>query len=250
MTRAVEFTGEGIMGPDFSVERRSFSRAASGRTDDRDTCRDDLIAAMVQTVGRRGYLAATVAEVLAQAKSCPATFYGVFANKQECFLAAHETAVEQALGAVVSDCDGELPWLDRVTRGLETLIGFFATNPELARVVMVEVQMAGVDGYRRHLNAVARFGELIAAGFEPPFEAGPPANTALMSASGVAALIAEHLVIDCSEQLPGLLPDLKFALLVPYIGPRAASEEMSRVHGDGVGGSRPQALSQAPPPFG
>ena len=56
-----------------------------------------------------------------------------------------------------------------------------------------------------------------------------PENISLMSAGAVSGLIFDELLAGRAAQLPAMLPDLLFAMLVPYVGPRAAAEEMRRV---------------------
>ncbi len=49
-----------------------------------------------------------------------------------------------------------------------------------------------------------------------------------MAAGAVSGLIFDELLTGKAERLPELLPDLLFAMLVPYIGPGAATEEMRK----------------------
>ena len=55
-----------------------------------------------------------------------------------------------------------------------------------------------------------------------------PDAQAVMATGAVSGLIFDELVAGRTAQLPSLLPDLLFAMLVPYIGPGAATEEMRR----------------------
>ncbi len=56
-----------------------------------------------------------------------------------------------------------------------------------------------------------------------------PANTSRMAIGGVTGLISDELVAGRAEELPGLLSDVLFATLVPYIGPDAAAREVERL---------------------
>jgi hypothetical protein len=56
-----------------------------------------------------------------------------------------------------------------------------------------------------------------------------PANTSRMAAGAVVGLISDELLAGRAAQLPSRLPDLLFAMLVPYVGPQAAAGEMRRV---------------------
>jgi len=183
---------------------------------------------MVRVVGRQGYKATSVADVIAEADVSRTTFYKHFEDKHECFLAAYDLAVERILDEVIASCDGERPWLERVRVGLATIVDLFALDPELARTAVVEVAAAGADARRRHWDAISRFTEFLEDGEELADGRELPENLALMAAGAVSGLIFDELLTGRAERLPELLPDLLFTLLVPYIGPGAATEEMRR----------------------
>jgi AcrR family transcriptional regulator len=193
-----------------------------------ETRRQQILEAMVQVVGREGYKATSVADVIEQADVSRTTFYKHFEDKQECFLAAYDLVVERVLDAVIASCDGEQPWLERMRVGLTTVVELFALDPGLARTAIVEVAAAGADARRRHWNAIARFTEFLEDGEELAGGRDLPDNIALMAAGAVSGLIFDELLTGRAERLPELLPDLLFAMLVPYIGPGAATEEMRR----------------------
>ncbi len=94
---------------------------------------------------------------------------------------------------------------------------------------MVEPTTAGIEVRRRHWDAISRFTEYLAEGHGLANGRELPASISLMSAGAVSGLIFEELLAGRPAKLPALLPDLLFAVLVPYIGPRAAAAEMRRV---------------------
>ncbi len=191
--------------------------------------RDLILAAMIRVVGSKGYKETSVADVIEEAGTSRTTFYKHFEDKHECFLAAYDMLVEQVFAEVVANCDGEQPWLERMEKGLATIVELFAVDPKLARTAVVEVAAAGADARQRHWNAVARFTEYLEGGRELANGRELPENISLMSAGAVSGLIFDELLAGRAAQLPALLPDLLFAMLVPYIGPRAAADEMRRV---------------------
>jgi len=193
-----------------------------------ETRRRDILEAMIRVVGRQGYKATSVADVIAEADVSRTTFYKHFEDKHECFLAAYDLAVERILDEVIANCDGERTWLERVRAGLTTIVDLFALHPELARTAIVEVAAAGADARQRHWDAITRFTEFLADGEDLAEGRELPEHIALMAAGAVSGLIFEELLTGRAERLPELLPDLLFALLVPYIGPGAATEEMRR----------------------
>jgi AcrR family transcriptional regulator len=193
-----------------------------------ETRRQPILEAMVRVVGRKGYKATSVADVIEEAGASRTTFYKHFEDKHECFLAAYDLAVERVLDEVIANCDGEQSWLERVRTGLTTIVELFALDPELARTAIVEVSAAGADARQRHWNAINRFTEFLEDGEELAGGRELPENISLMAAGAVSGLIFDELLTGRAERLPELLPDLLFAMLVPYIGPGAATAEMRR----------------------
>ena len=188
--------------------------------------REELAWAMAMVAGRGGYPAASVEAVIAEAASCPAVFERHFADKLECYLAAHELLLGRALDAVGERFEADLPWAERVLGGLGRAIELCIANPEPARALLVCPMAAGAEGQRRALQSVERFAELIAPERELAEELPPRA--ALMAASGVIGLIGEELERGEAADLAALAPELGFALLVPLLGPVAAGEELGR----------------------
>lgn len=193
-----------------------------------ETRRQLILEAMVRVVGRKGYKATSVADVIADADVSRTTFYKHFDDKHECFLAAYDLVVERVLGEVIANCDANQPWLERMRVGLSTVVEMFALDPELARTAIVEVAAAGADARQRHWDAITRFTEFLADGEQLAGDHELPQHIGLMAAGAVSGLIFDELLTGRAERLPELLPDLLFAMLVPYIGPGAAAEEMRR----------------------
>lgn len=191
--------------------------------------RELILAAMIRVVGTKGYRETSVADVIAEAGTTRTTFYKHFEDKQDCFLAAYDALVEQVFSEVLARCNGEQSWLRRMETGLATIVELFSLDPKLARTAVVEVAAAGAEARQRHWNAVARFTEFLEGGRELANGRELPENISLLSAGAVSGLIFDELLAGRAEELPDQLPDLLFAMLVPYIGPRAAAEEMRRV---------------------
>lgn len=193
-----------------------------------ETRRQAILEAMVRVVGREGYKPTSVADVIEEASVSRTTFYKHFADKQECFLAAYDMLTERILAEVTESCDASRPWLERVQTGLAALVEMFAREPALARTAIVEVSAAGAEARQRHWNAVGRFTKFLEGGEELAGDRELPEKIGLMAAGAVTGLIFDELLTGGAERLPQMRPDLVFALLVPYIGPGAAAEEMRK----------------------
>jgi AcrR family transcriptional regulator len=191
--------------------------------------REAILEAMVRVVGRRGYRATSVDEVVTEAGVSLASFERHFEDKGACFLAAYDMLIERLLAEVQVDCDGELEWRERVEHGLAAIVERFAADSDAARAAIVEVGAAGAEARQRQWDALGRFAEYLEEGRELAGDRELPGNIALMSAGAVSGVIFEELRAGRAAGLPELLPDLLFAVLVPYLGPREAAGEMRRV---------------------
>jgi AcrR family transcriptional regulator len=186
--------------------------------------RQPILEALIRVVGRQGYQATSVADVIAEAHASRSTFYKYFADKRDGFLAAYELTLERIFAAASDGADGAGPWPEAARGGLAAIVDLFARDPALARTAVVEFAAAGDEVRRLHRAALGRLGYLLEEG-RPPGRPCLPPSTALMTVSGVAALIADELRAGRARDLPHFLPELEFAMLVPFIGPRAAAGE-------------------------
>jgi AcrR family transcriptional regulator len=183
-----------------------------------------ILEAMIRVAGSKGYGSATVADVVAEAGASRATFYKYFGDKLDCFLAAFELAAERILGAAAAGCGSGQPWRERARRGLTAVVELLVADPALAGAAVVEAATAGAEARRRYWAAIARLARLLEDDGPTPHRVELPASTGLMAVAAVAGLIFDELRDGRVAELPGLLPELEFALLVPYLGPRAAAD--------------------------
>jgi AcrR family transcriptional regulator len=192
--------------------------------------RDRLLDAAVRVVAAKGYGAMTIADLTGEAGVSRTTFYELFEDKEACFLAAYDNAVEALVRRVVAAYESGGDWPERAAAGLAALLDALAAEPALARLSLVDIGNAGPTAQRRYRAAIQRLTPLFEEGRDyAPGGRGLPANTSRMAIGGVTGLIADELLAGRAEQLPGLLSDVLFATLVPYIGPDAAAREVDRL---------------------
>lgn len=191
--------------------------------------RSAILEATIRVVGRSGYRQASVEEIVAEVGVSRATFDRHFDGKQDCFLAAYDMLVERLFAEVEGGCDEGLAWRDRVETGLAMILDRFAADAAFARTAVVEAAAVGPEARRRQWDTLARFGRYLEDGRGLAGGRELPQSIALMSAGAVSGVIFEELVAGRAETLPALLPDLLFAMLVPFVGPRVAAGEMRRV---------------------
>jgi AcrR family transcriptional regulator len=189
--------------------------------------RERLLDAAIRVVAGKGYAATTVADLTKEAGISRTTFYEMFDDKEACFLAAYDAAVDALVRRITTVYEAEEEWPRRARAGLEALLAALAEEPELARLALVGVSAAGPAAQRRYRAALQRLTPLFDEGRDfAPSGRQLPANTSRMAIGAVAGLIADELLQGRAEDLPDLLPEVLFATLVPYIGPEAAAREV------------------------
>jgi AcrR family transcriptional regulator len=192
--------------------------------------RDRLLEATMRVVADKGYGATTVADLTKQAGISRTTFYELFADKEACFLAAYDSAVDILARRISGAYEAQERWPDRARAGLETLLEALAADPAQARLALIDVTAAGPAAQRRFRAAVQRLTPFFDEGRDFALGGrGLPANTSRMAVGAVVGLISDELLAGRAGRLPDHLPDLLFAMLVPYLGPQAAAAEMRRV---------------------
>jgi AcrR family transcriptional regulator len=189
--------------------------------------RERLLDAAVRVAAEKGYAATTVGDLTAQAGVSRTTFYELFEDKEACFLAAYDAAVDTLVRRIVTAYESERRWPDQARAALVALLEALASEPALARLFLVDVRSAGPAAQRRYRAAVRRLTPLFDEGrdFAPDGRSLPP-NTSRMAIGGVTGLISDELLSGRAAELPDLLSDVFFATLVPYIGPEAAAREV------------------------
>jgi AcrR family transcriptional regulator len=166
-----------------------------------------------------------------QAKVGYATFYKHYADKDECFLALLDGAIERAAAAVEDAYERESgPWPDRVGAALGTLFKQVADYPNVARACLVESLTAGPRGMARHEAALKRLVPLLRPGRElNPRQAELPESLEDTLASGIFWVLSQRLVAGEAEKLRGFLPETLEFVLRPYVGEEEAAREAGQV---------------------
>lgn len=186
--------------------------------------RERMLLAVAEAVAEQGYATTTVADIISRARLSRRTFYEHFADKQECFLAAYDTVVEQMLRGVRHAYDhGGRRWTDRVHAGLRAFINYLVAEPAFARMCIVEVVAAGPEARSRRDAAMGTFIQFLEPGREQaPRGVEVPPLAGEIVVGGIYEVIYTRLLRDAADELIDLLPELLYCALVPYVGHRAA----------------------------
>jgi AcrR family transcriptional regulator len=190
--------------------------------------RERLIAGLAEAVAEKGYGGTTIADITRHAAVSRRTFYEHFDGKDECFVAAFDTVTEQLRERVEEAYKGEDDWAEGIRAGIGAMLTFLASEPNLARLAMVEALVAGPVVVERYDAAVQTFIPYLNAGREGRPKAvldrlSDSTEEALVG--GMVSLIARRIVAGQTDELESLLPDLVEFTLAPYVG----NDEAARI---------------------
>ncbi|HEY1286263.1 MAG TPA: TetR/AcrR family transcriptional regulator [Solirubrobacterales bacterium] len=198
--------------------------------------RERLREAMVRVAAAKGYEATTVTDVIEVAGVSRTTFHETFPDKAACFLEAYDAVIDVLVAHVSSAYEataGER-WPDRIIAALDALVELLSVESDIARMAMVEITVAGEDARERYRAALARFTPLLEEGRVYSGQGDKlPADTARFAIGGATSMIFDEVRAGRGPELRRILPDLVFAVLMPYLGPEQAEEEMRRVREQG-----------------
>ena len=192
--------------------------------------RDRVLDAMATACAEKGFATVTVADVTGRARVSRSTFYELFRDLEDCFLAAYDVIYGKFLTASLTAYQGEGDWPQRVRAGLGAMLEFMAAEPAFARMCMVEPLAAGPAALERYVAAVNVIATFLDDGRREHRSAEmAPASMAKGIVSGAALVIREQILADQTERLPELLPEILYAGLVPFLGQREALREAAAV---------------------
>jgi len=193
--------------------------------------RGRILEALVEVGAQRGYEGITVDEVAGLAGVDRAEFERHFADKEACFLAAYEVMSDLLIASVEAAFERTegLPWADRVAAALSDLVALLADRAELARMPIVEVTAIPGDARVRSREALDRFIPFLEQGRDAAGEGMElPEETARFAIGAGSTLIFDEFRAGRGAELEAILPDLVFAVTMPYLGVEAAEAEMRK----------------------
>jgi AcrR family transcriptional regulator len=182
-----------------------------------------VISALAEVTAEKGYRAVTIADIVSRAGIARNTFYENFSSKEDCFLAASELAVKEAVRRVVDAAVKVESWPARVEAGLAAFLHYVASEPALARTCIVEALSAGPAAVERYEQSIQAFVPLFRLGRQvSPQGRNLPGTLEEAVVGGLFWVVYQRIVIGETEQIEELLPELVEFSLTPYLGTDAA----------------------------
>ncbi len=186
--------------------------------------RERLIAGLAEAVAEKGYAAVTLSDIVKHAKVSRRVFYANFEGKEQCFLAAFEVVVDHLRELVAEALDGVDGWPQQAIAATRATLAFLSSEPDLARLCLVESRGAGPAVTARFNEAVGEMAPLLRQGrAERPEAARLPDSTEDSTIGSLVSLASRKVAAGEAKQLEELLPDCSELVLLPYLGPTEAA---------------------------
>jgi AcrR family transcriptional regulator len=217
-----------------------------------DIQRARILAAMVEVASERGVGNATVSHVVARSGVSRRTFYELFEDREDCFLAAFDEAVRWIAAVMVPAYESERGWRERIRVSLAALLEFLEREPGVGRLVIVQTLAAGPRALERRQRVLERVIAIMeeGRGVAKRGESLPPL-TGEGVVGGALSLIHSRLlahppqavgssrtVQDNGSPLVELLGPLMGMIVLPYLGPAAVRRELAQPTPKAAGAGR------------
>lgn len=214
-------------GPGSEPDRGRPRRPERGRLQVDALQRSRLIAAMAQAACEVGAPNATVSEVVGRAGVSRRTFYEIFADAEDCLLAAIDHAIELGGRRVAAAYDPKARWQERIRSGLIAVLTFLDEEPALGRLVVVESLAGGRHAVERRSFVLAKLGRYVDEGREAARSEPPSPLTGEAVVGAVAGIVhARMLERRRRLRLIDLTNQLMSVIVTPYLGTAAARREL------------------------
>ncbi|MGH2902209.1 MAG: TetR family transcriptional regulator [Solirubrobacteraceae bacterium] len=207
--------------PSMGGSRGGGSSYASG------PARGRLLSAAFAVVGELGYEGLTTRRVSERAGVSNRTFYEVFSDREDCFLAAFNYAVDGLEREMRAGWDAELGWTARVRGGLTALLVALDVEPAVRRLVFVEALSAGPRVLARRARVLESLAGVVDQGrVSGQAPVGLPGLTSEGVVGATFGVIHARLLERRPGSLVGLRNSLMAGIVFPYRGPQAATREL------------------------
>ncbi len=190
----------------------------------RDDRRARALGAVVHLTLDEGYANLTDPQIAQFAGMSTEAFHKQFPNKQECFLAVLDEFAAEALESVTGSFAIEESWPRAVHRAMAAFVEYLVAHQALIRIAFVDVFEVGPGIGGRITASIDGFTKLLAEN-GPELRRGP--EVAVDGITGALWwIISSYVNNGRLARLPCLVDHLTFIVLAPYIGPKAAVEEI------------------------
>lgn len=189
--------------------------------------RERFLWAAMAELAEKGYAEMSLAAARQEAGVSEEEFEAEFGNRDGCLFAAYDHLTDLAVARATSECKDGGAWPERVRIGLSTLLSAIAAEPEMARAMTRSFPGIRPATYERYVELLSRFVPYMEEGREySEVEEELPGEVELLAVGAAEAIIFAEVDGGRAERLPAMMPEILFSVLVPFMGPDRAADEM------------------------
>jgi AcrR family transcriptional regulator len=191
--------------------------------------RTRILTAAIDTVQEAGHTQISVAQIIARARVSRKTFYDVFADREDCILAAFDHILGHARLLAREAYSSQVGWQESLRAALARLLLFIKEEPGYARLCIVGTLSAGERILQRRVEILDELARLIDEGRRHAKARSEPTQvTAEGVVGGILAVLHARLLDDDGASVTELLGPLMSMIVLPYLGSGAARRELAR----------------------
>ncbi len=181
--------------------------------------RDRVLRAMSGLCAERGYAETTVAEIVARAGVSSEAFHELFADKEECAIAAVNAILGEVMSVVAGSYSADLSEWDSMLVGIRAILELMAANPSFAYISYITArQMATPKIHEAREPGIRLLRAMLERLWAYSREATQPLAVPAGALGGAEAAVRREIVAGRAEELPRLLPDFVYGATVPFLG--------------------------------
>jgi AcrR family transcriptional regulator len=194
----------------------------------RDPARERLASTIVEEVGSHGFAAVDVNGLCERARVNRTHFSRCFADLEDCFLSVHDEVAADFCARVRSAYEAAASWHDRVWAGGWVAVRYLQEDPVRARFLLAAVNGAGSGAQDRRDRLMQGCADLLDSGRGESGKRVPASRcTAEITAGAIYGTVLAKVESGAIERGEEFLPELIYMAVMPYLGSRAAEDELT-----------------------
>jgi AcrR family transcriptional regulator len=189
--------------------------------------RERIREALLDLCLERGYAGTTEAMLLARAEIDQVGFNRHFESLEDCFCQVYVEIRDWALDLIGTAVAGQTTWRTRLRAAAYGLLRAFNHDERNTHLAMVDVRFAGERALILMAEGMGEMFDLIDEGREI---ADGGSGISRATAESIGGSIFNQVFVALNREFPlaeGVVPQLMYTAVLPYLGAEAAKEELT-----------------------
>jgi AcrR family transcriptional regulator len=188
-----------------------------------------VMRAAARVVAEHGFSGTSITQVAKAAGVSRVTFYDLFENFEQCFLAVLDAAMRRTSARIARAFAQNTTWQKQAVAGLAVLLSALDADPYLARVCLVEALAAGPTALEYHVREIELLKHMVdSAAGSARTDRHSSALSAEATVVAVAGILHRRLVTGEAPPFIDLLAPLTSLVLEPYFDEQTVTQAHER----------------------